>query len=56
MIRLIAVLVGGMHARPRAVGFAAVAGVTLGEHLGRPVNRVHDRYDRRVRRRFLATD
>ncbi len=39
-----------------AVGLALAAGVTLGEHLGRPVNGVRDRYDRRVRRRFLSAD
>jgi uncharacterized membrane protein YjjP (DUF1212 family) len=39
-----------------AVGLALAAGVTLGEHLGRPVNGAQDRYDKRVRRRFVSPD
>lgn len=39
-----------------AIGLALAAGVTLGEFFGRPVNGIRDRYDKRVRRRFLAAD
>lgn len=39
-----------------AIGLALAAGVTLGEYLGRPVHRGRDRYDKRVRRRFLTTN
>ncbi|SNS86030.1 Uncharacterized membrane protein YjjP, DUF1212 family [Geodermatophilus saharensis] len=39
-----------------AVGLALAAGVTLGEHLGRPLRGGRDRYDERVRRRALTTD
>jgi uncharacterized membrane protein YjjB (DUF3815 family) len=49
---------GGLTAlvRAGAIGLALAAGVTLGEFLGRPVNRKQDRYDKRVRRRFLTSD
>jgi uncharacterized membrane protein YjjP (DUF1212 family) len=39
-----------------AIGLALAAGVTLGEYLGRPVNGGRDRYDKRVRRRFMTAD
>jgi uncharacterized membrane protein YjjP (DUF1212 family) len=39
-----------------AIGLALAAGVTLGEFLGRPVNNVRDRFDKRVRRRFSTLD
>lgn len=39
-----------------AIGLALAAGVTLGEFLGRPANGGQDRYDKRVRRRFLSAD
>ena len=38
-----------------AIGLALAAGVTLGEYLGRPVNSMRDRFDKRVRRRFMTT-
>ena len=47
----LAVLVGAS-----AVGLALAAGVTLGEYLGRPLHRGRDRYDKRVRRRFLTSE
>jgi uncharacterized membrane protein YjjP (DUF1212 family) len=34
-----------------AIGLGLAAGVTLGEHLGRPLSGERDRFDRRVRRR-----
>jgi len=39
-----------------AIGLALAAGVTLGEYLGRPLHGGRDRYDKRVRRRFLTAD
>ncbi len=39
-----------------AVGLSLAAGVTLGQYLGRPVNGGGDRYDKRVRRRFVTAD
>jgi uncharacterized membrane protein YjjP (DUF1212 family) len=39
-----------------AVGLALAAGVTLGQHLGKPVGHERDRYDERVRRRAMTTD
>ncbi|MEX5720405.1 threonine/serine ThrE exporter family protein [Geodermatophilus maliterrae] len=39
-----------------AIGLGLAAGVTLGEHLGRPLSREHDRFDRRVRLRATTTD
>ncbi len=36
-----------------AIGLALAAGVTLGQYLGKPVNGGGDRYDKRVRRRFM---
>jgi len=39
-----------------AIGLALAAGVTLGEYLGRPVNSARDRFDKRVRRRFMVAD
>jgi uncharacterized membrane protein YjjP (DUF1212 family) len=39
-----------------AIGLALAAGVTLGEYLGRPLNGGRDRYDKRVRRRFMTSD
>lgn len=39
-----------------AIGLALAAGITLGEFFGRPVNGIRDRYDKRVRRRFLASE
>ena len=42
--------------RAAAVGLALAAGVTLGEHLGRPLSGGQDRYDRRARRRATLTD
>jgi len=47
----IAALVGAC-----AVGLALAAGVTPGEYLGRPVNAGRDRYDKRVRRRFMSSE
>jgi uncharacterized membrane protein YjjP (DUF1212 family) len=42
--------------RAAALGLALAAGVTLGEHLGRPLGGGQDRYDRRARRRATTTD
>ena len=39
-----------------AIGLALAAGVTLGEYLGRPINGRRDRYDKRVRRRFMISE
>ena len=39
-----------------AIGLALAAGVSLGEHLGRPLGGRHDRFDRRVRRRATSGD
>jgi uncharacterized membrane protein YjjP (DUF1212 family) len=39
-----------------AIGLGLAAGVTLGEHLGRPLSGHRDRYDRRVRRRAMTSD
>ncbi len=39
-----------------AVGLALAAGVTLGEHLGRPLGGHRDRYDRRARRRATTRE
>jgi len=39
-----------------AIGLALAAGVTLGEYLGRPLHGGRDRYDKRVRRRFMTSD
>jgi uncharacterized membrane protein YjjB (DUF3815 family) len=46
-----AALVGAL-----AIGLALAAGVSLGEHLGRPLGGRHDRFDRRVRRRAMSGD
>ena len=46
----------GVLVRAAALGLALAAGVTLGEHLGRPFGGGQDRYDRRARRRATTTD
>ncbi len=46
----------GVLVRAAALGLALAAGVTLGEHLGRPLGGGQDRYDRRARRRATTTD
>lgn len=46
----------GVLVRAGAVGLALAAGVTLGEHLGRPLSGGDDRYDRRARRRATTAD
>ena len=46
----------GVLVRAAALGLALAAGVTLGEHLGRPLGGGQDRYDRRARRRATTSD
>ena len=46
----------GVLVNAAALGLALAAGVTLGEHLGRPLGGGQDRYDRRARRRATTTD
>jgi uncharacterized membrane protein YjjB (DUF3815 family) len=51
-------LPGGLEALvgALAIGLALAAGVSLGEHLGRPLGGQRDRFDRRARRRGTNQD